>query len=311
MAKPDSSERTEDRALSHLARAGIFFAFALVFSIFGSAALKSIFSAAITRSAESFAETVSSAFLWTGFIVWILTSLFRKPWRTTGKTCIAAVITYGCVLLFFIFMLSPGTPANSSALGTTPPAAKDNPSARAATPSDPRRPQAVASAPPETHPYHPYFVPNVKQEYEHALALEPSNLYYMLDVGGMLHKLGRHQEGDQMLERATRLAKNDDGDFFLALAQTREELGDLAGAVRYYQRACKLDVADACSDEVSAQFRLQRPDLQHPTKSAAKRPTVNPPPVKHPPQNCCDCAPQMTNMQCFQKCNAMIPRCGP
>jgi hypothetical protein len=369
MTSPDLPERM-DRALSHPARAGIFFTFAAVFSIFGSFALKSIFSSVVTQSAGSFAQFVSTVVLWTGLVAWTLTSLFPKRWRTMGKTCIAALVTYSAVFSFFILVLSSATPANSSAQKTTPQAANDRPFAQEAPPSHPPGTQAVAPVPTNKYPYLPSFerfnpsgendlfaqarlvciglgleittngttikcnadeaislyrrgllinpgntralkelgdllygtgkYDAAKQEYDEALSLAPSNVYYMLDVGRALHTLGRHREGDQMFERASRLAKSDDYEFLLALGQTREGLGDLAGALPYYERACKLGDDDACRQAVFARFNIQRPDLQRPAKTPANNPT----------KNCCDCAPELTNMQCFQKCNAMIPRCG-
>jgi hypothetical protein len=34
-----------------------------------------------------------------------------------------------------------------------------------------------------------------------------------------------------------------------------------------------------------------------------------PPPPSNQGQNCCDCGPELTNLQCFTKCNALLPRC--
>lgn len=147
-----------------------------------------------------------------------------------------------------------------------------------------------------------------KQQYVDALSLEPTNPEYMLRVAEVLEHLGEHQKSEQMYERASRSAKPDDVDYLEHLAEIKENAGDLSSAVKYFHRACQLGYQDACFSEMSASSRLETDEVPvHPKPKNSRG--VNRPTPHEGAQNCCDCGPELSNNDCFLKCNAMIPRC--
>jgi hypothetical protein len=146
------------------------------------------------------------------------------------------------------------------------------------------------------------------QEDEAALALEPSNAYYLLHVGDDLRRQGRREEARQMYDRAERqyhaaeelakqLNKTADPQFLFELGQAKAALlGDPAAALQYYDRACKSGYDIACSQAIFTRFNSQHSD-ESPAPSKKR-------------ENCCDCGPELSNNECFLKCNALIPRCS-
>ena len=313
---PVDSSETPGRPLSHAARAGIFFALAFICSIVGSFALKSIFSSVITRSNESFAEFNSSVLLWTGAGAWVVTSLFPKRWRTTGKTCITAMVVYGAVLALLAIILSQASSATPAAQEATPSGQDSQRSDRTFSPwkanpgSSPAVPDRSTEGSGPTRPI-PELATAFESRRRFAHDLGEQEFQYRVDgQGGRMHHAPYRFEAENTTIFAVFSDPCTQHDFDAQILMVE---GLMAREVM--KRNCKelgfTHFGAKCfsADRTQSFKRITSFDEIVTIPKWMTDPPESPAKVEERPKGCCDCSPELTDNQCFMKCNAMIPRC--